>query len=263
MDLGLTGKAALVTGGSRGIGYAVTAALAREGARVVTGARRITDDLERLAESTGKVRPVAVDLAEPEGPRRLVDEALDAFGALDVVVNNVGGVRPRYDGFLAMDDEDWLWGFTRNLLVPVRTIRAALPHLIDSGGGTIVNVGSINAFFADPDVYDYGAAKAALWNFSKALSKEVAKHNVRVNTISPGPVRTDLWTRAGGIAPAAAASRGVSEEEFLDGVAALAPTGRFTEPEEVADLVVLLCGDRARNVVGSDVTIDGGLIPTL
>ena len=207
------------------------------------------------------VHAVAVDLAAPDGPARLVDEAVTAFGGVDVLVNNVGAVRPRTAGFLAIPDEEWTTSLTLNFLAAVRASRSALPHLLARAPSTIVTVGSVNAFLPDPGVIDYCAAKAALGNFCKALSKEVGSRGVRVNTVDPGPVETDLWLGDHGVA--ATVSRGVDPHAVVDAVAATTATGRFTRPEEVADLVVLLASGRAGNVTGSGVTIDGGLVQTL
>lgn len=192
MDLQLAGKAAVVTGAGKGIGLAVTQALADEGVRVVAASRTPTEALSGLAERRD-VHFVQVDLARPEGPGETVEEAVARFGGLDILVNNVGAVRPRADGFLSVGDDDWTWTWTVNFLTAVRATRAALPHLIKSGSGSIVTVSSVNAFLPDPLIIDYSASKAALTNFCKALSKETGPHGVRVNTVSPGPVSTDMW----------------------------------------------------------------------
>ncbi|MFD8414980.1 SDR family NAD(P)-dependent oxidoreductase [Streptomyces sp. NPDC059650] len=262
MDLHLTDKVAVVTGASKGIGLAITRALADEGARVVAAARTVDGPLADLAAG-GRVRPVAVDLTTPDGPARTVREAVEAFGGLDVLVNNVGAVSPRLGGFLSVTDEDWSWGLTINFLTAVRTARAALPHLVERGAASIVNVSSVNAFLPDPGVIDYCAAKAALTNFSKALSKEFGPRGVRVNTVSPGPVETDLWLGDRGVAATLATGSGSTPDDVVARTAARLVTGRFTRAEEVADLVVLLASDRAGNTTGSDHTIDGGLITTL
>ncbi|MCX4547136.1 oxidoreductase [Streptomyces sp. NBC_01565] len=262
MDLHLTDKVAVVTGASKGIGLAVTRALVGEGARVVAAARTVSGPLTELAAG-GRVRPVAVDLTTPDGPEQAVREAVAAFGGLDILVNNVGAVRPRLDGFLSLSDEDWTWALTINFLTAVRTTRAALPHLLERGGASIVTVSSVNAFLPDPAVIDYSAAKAALTNFCKALSKEVGPRGVRVNTISPGPVETALWLGEDGVAATVAGGTGSTSADIVAGASAQAVTGRFTRPEEVADLVLLLASDRAGNTTGSDHTIDGGLITTL
>jgi NAD(P)-dependent dehydrogenase (short-subunit alcohol dehydrogenase family) len=262
MDLHLSAKVAVVTGASRGIGFAITQALVEEGARVVAGSRRPSPELLKLAEDMGNVHPVAVDLSTPQGPAELVAAAVAQFGGVDILVNNVGGVVRRNDGFLSITDDEWAWGLTMNLMIPVRTARAAMPHLVESGG-TVVNVSSVMAYLPDPDVYDYTAAKAALSNFSKALSKEFGPQGVRVNTVSPGPTVTDMWLREDGIAPAVAKANGITPEDFMAEVASRGASGRFSRPEEVADLVLLLAGGRAANVTGSDITIDGGLVTTL
>jgi NAD(P)-dependent dehydrogenase (short-subunit alcohol dehydrogenase family) len=261
MDLGLSGKRALVTGASRGIGLAIVRALVAEGAHVVAGARSESDELRELAAG-GAVRTVAVDLAEPDGPERLVAAAL-ADGTLDVLVNNVGAAKVRVGGFASVTDADWLATWNLSFMAAVRTTRAALPAMLAAGAGTIVNTASVNSFLPDPAVIDYCAAKAALANFSKALSKEVGPGGIRVNSVSPGPVSTGLWLGDGGVAQTVAAAQGGAPGDVAAGQAAQAVTGRFTAPEEVADLVVLLAGTRAGNVTGADFVIDGGLIQTL
>ena len=261
MDLGLSDKRVLVTGASKGIGAAITRLLAAEGARVVAGSRTVSDELRDLVAS-GRVREVSVDLSTPDGPAELVASALED-GPLDVLVNNVGAVTPRLDGFLEVTDEQWLRSLTLTFMAAVRTTRAVLPGMLDAGGGTIVNTCSVNAFLPDPAVIDYSAAKAALWNFSKALSKEVGPRGIRVNTVSPGPVSTGLWLGDHGVAETVAKATGGDPAAVAQQQGSEASTGRFTTPEEVADLVVLLAGDRAGNVTGADFLIDGGLIKTL
>jgi len=252
----------VVTGASKGIGLAVTRALADEGVSVVPGAREITDDLSQLAASF-PVHPVSVDLSSAGGPGRLVDEAISTFSGLDILVNNVGAVHPRLGGFLSVTDDDWTSTMAINFFAAVRTTRAALPHLLDRGAGTIVTVSSVNSFLPDPLVIDYSAAKAALANFLKSLSKEVGHRGIRVNTVSPGPVATALWLGDGGVAATVARASGGAPDAVAKQAADGSVTGRFTRPEEVADLVLLLASDRAGNVTGADFVIDGGLITTL
>jgi NAD(P)-dependent dehydrogenase (short-subunit alcohol dehydrogenase family) len=167
------------------------------------------------------------------------------------------------DGFLAVTDTDWEWTLAINLMAAVRATRAALPHLIASGDGRIVTVSSVNARLPDPLVIDYSAAKGALTNFCKALSKQVGPQGVRVNTVSPGPVETALWTGAGGVAATVGQSLGVDPGEVARTAAAQAATGRFTTPPEVADLVVFLASRLSGNVTGADFVVDGGLIDAL
>jgi NAD(P)-dependent dehydrogenase (short-subunit alcohol dehydrogenase family) len=262
MDLELSGKVAVVTGASQGIGLAITTSLAVEGVSVAAGALRGSAELTELA-TRFPVHPVEVDLTRPEGPSVLVEEAVRRFGGMDILVNNVGAVRPRLDGFLALTDEDWEWSMTINFLSAVRSTRAALPHLLERTPSTIVTVCSVNAFLPDPAVIDYSAAKGALANFSKSLSKEFGPQGVRVNTVSPGPVETRLWLGDQGVAATVAGAGNGDPGAVAERQAALAATGRFTRPQEVADVVLLLASGRAGNVTGSDVVIDGGLIQTL
>lgn len=258
MDLHLDGKVAVVTGASKGIGLAITRALALEGVSVVAGALHGSTELDEVAGASF----VSVDLSTPTGPATLVDTAVEQHSGIDLLVNNVGAVRPRLDGFLALGDEDWTWALNLNFLAAVRTMRAALPHLVQRPGASIVTISSVNAFLPDPGVIDYSAAKGALSNLCKSLSKEFGAR-VRVNTISPGPVQTDLWLSDTGVAATVAKATGQSAQQVADQQAAQAPSGRFTYPHEIADLVLMLASDRSANVTGSDFVIDGGLITTL
>jgi NAD(P)-dependent dehydrogenase (short-subunit alcohol dehydrogenase family) len=262
MDLHLSGKVAIVTGASKGIGLAVVKALAAEGARVVAAARDLTGELARLATAS-PVHPVSVDLSTPDGPSRLINQAVEKLGGLDVLVNNVGAAHPRLDGFASVSDEEWSATMAINFFAAVRTTRAALPHLLARGAGTIVTVASVNSFLPDPLVIDYSAAKAALANFSKSLSKEVGPKGIRVNTVSPGPVATALWLGEQGVAATIARASGGRPDDVTQKAAGASVTGRFTRPEEVADLVLLLASDRAGNVTGADFVIDGGMVTTL
>ena len=183
MELDLQGRTAVVTGASRGIGLAVTQALIAEGVTVVAGARSTTPELAELVAAGGAIA-VEVDLTDPAAPERLVRAARRP---IDIVVNNVGNAPARPGGFLSVTDDQWLATFGLNLMPAVRTVRAAFPGMLEAGRGSIITVCSVNSTLADPMVIDYGAAKAALANFSKALSKEVGPKGVRVNTVSPGP----------------------------------------------------------------------------
>jgi NAD(P)-dependent dehydrogenase (short-subunit alcohol dehydrogenase family) len=255
MDLQLAGKTAVVTGASKGIGLAVVRALTAEGVQVTAGARH-------FGELPAGARAVEADLSTADGPSGLIEDAVAAYGRLDILVNNVGAAHPRPGGFLSITDEDWISTLTLDLLAAVRATRAALPHLLESRG-TIVTVASVNAVLPDPLVMDYSAAKAALASFCKSLSKEVGPRGVRVNTISPGPVATDLWLGTDGVAATVGGATGLAPEEIQKRAAGDAVTGRFTTPDEVAALVVMAASDRIGNVTGADFIIDGGLVHTL
>ncbi|HEX3814431.1 MAG TPA: SDR family oxidoreductase [Mycobacteriales bacterium] len=260
MELNLADKVAVVTGASRGIGLAITRALAAEGVRVVAGARKGSSELDVLADQKDVSR-VLVDLTTVDGPVALIAEAVGRFDAIDILINNVGAVRPRLGGFLDVSDQDWDSAMTINFFAAARTMRAALPHLATRGGASIVTISSVNAFLPDPSVIDYSAAKAALTNLCKSLSKEYGG-TVRVNTISPGPVQTDLWLGDDGVAATVAQAQGTTAEAVARQAAGEAATGRFSYPHEIADLALFLASDRAANITGANVTIDGGLITT-
>lgn len=261
MDLKLEGKVAVVTGASKGIGMATTKALTEEGALVVAGARTTSS----LLDLDG-VTAVAVDLSDPLAPAQLVQRAIDQHGGVDLLVNNMGAVRLRLNGFLSLTDDDFAWAMDMNFFTTLRASRAALPSMIARGGGAIVNVASVNAFFQpDGATIDYGAAKSAVVNLTKSLAQEFGPQGIRVNAVSPGPVSTDLWLGADGVAETVAKATGVdaatARANVVAGIGGFA-TGRFTSAEEVATLVVFLASGVTTNVTGVNYTIDGGLIKT-
>jgi NAD(P)-dependent dehydrogenase (short-subunit alcohol dehydrogenase family) len=264
MELHLQGKVAVVTGASKGIGLAVVEGLVREGAKVVAGSRTSTPELDALAVNHD-VTVVPVDLSTPEGPEALIRQAVEHYGRIDILVNNVGAAEPR-ESFLKVTDEQWQDVFGLTFFSAVRAARAALPHLLEADGAAIVNISSINAQLPFPMVVDYSAAKAALTNLNKALSEEFAPQGVRVNAVSPGPVRTPFWTAPGGFADATAAAAGTTAQEALDVIVPQSmgiTLGRITEAHEVADLVLFLTSPVAGNITGSEIVIDGGQIKTL
>jgi NAD(P)-dependent dehydrogenase (short-subunit alcohol dehydrogenase family) len=258
MDLQLTGKVAVVTGANKGIGFAITKALVAEGAHVVAGSRS-TENLDRMEGVTA----VAVNLLDRDGPALLVQTAIDEHARLDVLVNNVGAVRIRVDGFLATSDEEFEWALQMNFFTGLRATRAALGPMLEQGSGSIVNVASVNSFFQpDAATIDYGVAKAAVVNLSKSLSQEFGPKGIRVNCVSPGQVSTDLWLGEHGVAATFADATGVDADTVRTAATAAIATGRFTTPEEVATLVTMLASDRTANVTGVNYVIDGGLIKT-
>jgi NAD(P)-dependent dehydrogenase (short-subunit alcohol dehydrogenase family) len=262
MNLELAGKIAVVTGAGRGIGLAVAEALAAEGVLVVGAARTITPELKNVAAVT-----VAADLAAPEGAAALTDTAVAEFGGIDILVNNVGGgdfdKLALIGGFLDSTDDHWQHFLDVNLFSAVRVTRAALPSLI-ARRGAIVNVSSINSRLPAAGPVGYSEAKAALTALGKRLSEEFGPQGVRVNTVSPGVVGTRIWRGDDRVGATLAAAQGLSQQDFL---AALPEqfgitSRRVTEPEEVAALVALLVSERAGNIVGADLVIDGGTLKT-
>ncbi len=258
MDLELTDKVAVVTGANKGIGLAITNALLAEGAYVIAGSLS-TENLDALA----RVTAVPVNLLSDDGPALLVHKAIDEYGRLDVLINNVGAVRIRVDGFLATSDEEFEWALKMNFFTGLRAIRAALEPMLAQRSGSIVNIASVNSFFQpDGATVDYGVAKAAVVNLSKSLSQEFGPKGIRVNCVSPGQVSTDLWLGERGVAETVAKATGTDADTIRESAAAAIATGRFTTPQEVATLVTMLASDRTANVTGVNYVIDGGLIKT-
>jgi NAD(P)-dependent dehydrogenase (short-subunit alcohol dehydrogenase family) len=261
VDLGLDGRRAIVTGASKGIGLATAHRLVAEGATVVAGSREITPELKELVDA-GHVTAVTVDLTTPNGPEDLI-MAATAGGPVDILVNNAGAVTPRTDGFVSVTDDQWWQSLQLTLMAAVRVTRQLLPHMIERQAGSIVNTASVNSTLPDPLVIDYSAAKAALLSFTKALSKEVGKSGIRVNAVAPGPVATGLWLGEQGVAATVSAATGAAGRDIAEGAVRDTATGRFTSPEEVADLIAFLASDRAGNITGANYTIDGGLTQTM
>jgi NAD(P)-dependent dehydrogenase (short-subunit alcohol dehydrogenase family) len=264
MDLDLHGRVAVVTGASKGIGLAVVDALLEEGARVVATSRR------RSADLGGDVLHVPADLMDPHAPAEIVARAVEAFGGVDVLVNNAGGpppgaTLPRF-GFLGLSDDDWRAMLEFNLLSAVRMCRAAIPQMVERGGGAIVNVSSVHGRQPSQVNVDYGAAKAAMINLTKALSDEFGPEGVRVNGVCPGPVRTPWWTDEGGAADVLAEQMDTDRESVMT---KLAPemmrltTGRLASPREIAEAVVFLASPRAASTTGADLLVDSGMVKTI
>lgn len=253
MNISLEGKVAIVTGAGRGIGLATVRALAESGADVIAASRQITAELKEL-EDTGKVLTVIANAAKAEGAEQVVKEALNRYGRLDILVNNIGATDTRSgEGFLQLSDADWAEMMDVNLMSVVRTTRAALPHLT-SPGGAIVNISSMNAVMPNPRIIAYSSAKAAVTNLSKNLAGEFASRGIRVNTVAPGPTRTEMW--AGRIPDSDEDSRKMALDLGIS-------LGRFAESDEVANLVVFLVSGHASMITGVDYIIDGGLVKTI
>jgi NAD(P)-dependent dehydrogenase (short-subunit alcohol dehydrogenase family) len=267
MDLQLSGRVAVVTGASKGIGLAVTRSLLEEGAKVVAVSRKVTPELDRLAGPD--LLHVAADLTDPAAPAQVIDRAVEHFGGLDILVNNAGGPPPGVTmprtGFFDSSDGQWQSIFEFNLFSVVRAIRAAIPKMTERGGGSIVNISTGMARQPAPVNVEYGAAKAGLSNLTKALSEEFGSQNIRVNTVSPGAVRTAWWTEEGGAADIIAGMAGADRDSVMDSIAPQMMgqvTGRLVDPQEVADTVLLLASPRSASTTGADFAVDAGFVKT-
>ncbi|WP_433237747.1 SDR family NAD(P)-dependent oxidoreductase [Streptosporangium sp. CA-135522] len=260
MDLQLTGKTAVVTGGSKGIGLAVVRTLLAEGMRVVTGSRTITAELKET-----EAVPVTVDLTTAGGPARLIESAVAELGGIDLLVNNVGvgdtddfakGVR---FNLLELPDDAWEHTFNLHFYSALRASRAALPSLIERRG-TIINVSSVGARAAAAGPANYNVSKAALNALTKVISEQFGGQGVRAVTVSSGPVSTGVWTDPDGFVGRMAREQGLPHEVFMEQLisASGVTTGRLAAPEEVAQLIAFLASPV--NITGSEHLIDGGMI---
>src|SRR5438105_11547051 len=252
------GKRALVTGRTKGIGEAIVKRLRSGGATVMTIARSTTADLEKLDLF------IQADISTTAGVERVINEVLDRFGGVDILVSNVGGSSAPSGEVLALSDKDWQETFNTNLFSAVRLDRGLLPPMLKKGSGVIVHISSIlrrlPLFEAS---LAYAAAKAALTNYSKGLSNEVGPKGIRVNSVAPGFIETAAARR---LILRLAEEQGVDESRarqgLMDSLGGI-PIGRPNRPEDIAELVAFPVSDPAASIHGSEYLIDGGTIPTV
>src|SRR3989442_9817789 len=253
-----TGKRAVVTGGTRGMGEAVVQRLRGSGATVVTNARSTTHDL---------LQPdlfVEADLSTAEGANKVVSYVRDRLGGVDILVHNVGGSSAPGGGFAALTDEDWQQALNCNLLAAVRLDRGLLPSMLAQGAGVIIHISSIQRRLPLFEAtLAYAAAKAALTNYSKGLSNEVGPKGVRVVSVAPGFIETSAATALiDRLAASSGTDRDGAREQLMQSLGGI-PLGRPGRPAEVAELVAFLASDRAASISGTEHVIDGGTIPTI
>lgn len=263
MDTGLRDKVALVTGASRGIGKAIASALAMEGCRLSITARG-SCALNRVADGFRKygcdVLAVSGDMTNPDDVRRLVDETISRFGTIHILVNNVGGVGG-FSPFDELSDDDWLKIIGLNLMSVVRVTRTVLPYMQKEKRGRIINIASESGIQPDPFMPHYNAAKAAVINLTKSLSKAYGKDNILVNSVSPALTRTELVK---GMLEEEAKKRSISVEEaegeFMRSFRPNIVLGRPADPAEVAAAVVFLASETASFITGANIRVDGGSV---
>jgi len=259
MDLGLTGKVAIVTGASDGIGLITAQTLAREGSRVVICARRearLLEARDKIETATGaEILPIQCDVRRLEDVRGLVDETLRRFGAIHILVNNAGSV-PAVD-FSHVSDEQWYDHLERKLLGFLRVTREVVPHMQKNGGGRIINVAGTAGWEPKSAAMAVGMNNAAVINWTKSMSLQYAGDGILVNTVAPGSIDTP---RQLGNRQREAEVAGKSVEEIRQAKVKDIPLGRLGRPEEVANLIVFLASECASYITGTCVTIDGGVL---
>ena len=251
MDLELTGKVAIVTGSSKGLGFASARALAQEGCRVTICARgesRLTEAAAELRQSApqSQILAVSADLSTPLGVEQVVARTVETFGGLDILVNNVGVARG--SDIVATTDAEWQEAFDQTLFPAVRASRLAVPHMRRRGGGSIVMIASIWGRESGGRM-TYNAVKAAEISLAKAMAQQLAKDNIRVNSVAPGSIRF----------PGGSWDRRVQDdpEGMAEFVRRELPFGRFGRPEEVGAVVAFLVSPKASWISGTSVPVDG------
>jgi len=254
----LSGKIALVTGGTKGAGKAIADRLLQAGSAVIITARNAPE------KENSSLHFIPADLSKAEDAQKVISEVLSTYGRLDILINNLGASTTPAGGFSALNDEDWISTLQANLLAPVRLDRGFLPQMIERKSGVIIHIASIQGILP---LYDstlpYAASKAGLINYSKSLSNEVTPKGVRVLAVSPGWINTSASKAfLGEIARNANSTVEEAQQSVMDALGGI-PYGRPAETEEVAELVGFLVSPRAGYLTGTNYVIDGGTVPTI
>lgn len=248
-----SGRSALITGGTRGIGKGIADRLRAGGARVVVAARSVPED-----PAADEV--IAADVSTADGVAELAAEALRRLGAVGILVHNVGGSGQYEGGAASLTDEDWQTALDANLLAAVRLDRAIIPGMVERGSGAIVHITSIQRRAPLPTSIPYAAAKAALTNYSKALSNELAPKGIRVNAVCPGYIETEsAYRMAAEIGEINNISINEARAQIMESIGGI-PLGAPGRPADVGELVAFLVSDRAAYINGAEYVIDGGSV---
>ncbi|HKA66424.1 MAG TPA: SDR family oxidoreductase [Solirubrobacterales bacterium] len=269
MDLGLAGRACVVTGASRGIGRETARQLCAEGAGVLLVGRdegRLAAAVEGAAtagdEVGGRAAALALDITSDDAGERMLATAGERFGGLDVLVNNAGSAAWR--DLDEVPDEDWRAQYELNVMAPLRAMRAAAPAMAERGWGRVVNVCSTAGKRPSAAMPEYSVAKAAELSLSRLFADRYAKAGVLVNAICPGPAESEMWMESGGLLDQSRDLSGAgSREEALAEAGAKRPIGRLADPAEIAAAIVFLCSDRASYVSGAAWSVDGGTVQVI
>jgi 3-oxoacyl-[acyl-carrier protein] reductase len=247
VDLGLHDKVCVVTGSTGGIGLETARQLREEGATVITSGRS--------KDGIGELH-VAADLSQPREPERVVAAAVERFGRVDCLVNNVGWAEiHRWDD---LDDDVWERSWQINVMSAVRAVRAALAPMRSRGAGAIVNVASTAGKRPSASMPEYSVSKAAMLSLSRLVADLYAKDGIRCNAVTPGPTATEAWVGDGGLA-----DQQGDRDEVLAKVGAGRPLGRLAQPAEIASVIVFLLSERASYVTGAAWSVDGGTVPII
>ena len=264
VDLGLAGRACIVTGASRGIGAATAVALAGEGANLLLVGRdqaALDATAEDCRRAGADSHTLSLDVTSAEAGQLLLQACLERFGRVDVLVNNAGtsAVRAVED----LTDQDWQVQWELHVMAPMRAMRDLAPVMAERGWGRIVNVSSSSGKRPSGTNMAYSVTKAAVLSLSRAFADLYAGQGVLVNAVTPGPVGDDLWLADGGLADQTATARGVTRQQVLEQVAQRNPLGRMARAEEIAAVIVFLCSQAASNVAGAAWSVDGGTVPVI
>lgn len=259
MDLHLTNKVALVTGASRGLGFATALGLAKEGCKVAINARnpqQLADAVKEIEAQAGQVvLGIAADVAEVGAPDRIIAEVIQKFGALDILVTNAGGPPP--GNFESVSEEDWYKSIELSLMSQIRLIKSALPYLKQSQAASVLTVTSVSVKQPIPNLILSNSVRTATAGLTKSLALEYGQANIRFNSILPGWTETERVTQLLG---ARSKASGLSIEEEKQKMVKEFPMGRLAQPEEFANVAVFLSSPAASYINGSLIAVDGGTL---